>query len=104
MISGQARPRGWHETVVCMPQVNTTTDRGVVERRTSRLTLVDLAGTGLPLLQCQAATGHQLSKAAAYSGCMLVRLQKVHGAAMLCMSTRHAGWGPMLVQAVSVQR
>ena len=36
-------------------QVNTTTDRGVVERRTSRLTLVDLAGAGLPLLQCPAA-------------------------------------------------
>jgi hypothetical protein len=37
-------------------QVNTNTDRGVVERRTSRLTLVDLAGTGLPLLCNQLQT------------------------------------------------
>ena len=36
-----------------MSQVNTTTDRGVVERRTSRLTLVDLAGAGLPPLCAQ---------------------------------------------------
>jgi hypothetical protein len=59
------RGEAWWSAVGNMLQVDTTTNRGVVARRTSRLTLVDLAGTALLVWAAQLdeapqSTGHPL--------------------------------------------